>query len=224
MTVKPYPYCLVGVELKPIFGDLQKSAPFYLSLAVDSPFRSAFENKSQASFNDTVLNKIHPEYDVVWSVGGYLEDRSVVLSEYPQMMDEKRYYHLGVDINFPKHTPVFAPLNGEVVRSEYESGKGNYGGLVVLRCHENGTTFYLLFGHLERATLPEVGAKIAAGEQVARLGDFHDNGGWYHHLHLQVLTEKAYSEGWVNKGYCTLDDIPTLNQYAPDPTFFLFVF
>ena len=223
MTTKPYPYCLIGIELKPIFGELQKGEPLYLSLAVDSPFRLEFENKSQPSFSDTVFNKIHPEYDVGWSVGGYLEDRSAGLSKYPQMRDEKRYYHLGVDINFPKCTPIFAPLNGEVVRSEYEPGEGNYGGLVVLRCHENGTTFYLVFGHLERATLPEIGSKIAADEQVARIGDFHDNGGWYQHLHLQVLTEKAYDEGWVNKGYCALEDIPTLDQYAPDATFLLFV-
>ena len=223
MTTKPYPYCLVGVQLKPVFGELQKGAPFYLSLAVDSPFRSEFENKSQETFNDAVFNKIQPENNATWSVGGYLEDRSIVLSKYPQMMDEKRYYHLGVDINFPKHTPVLAPLNGKVVRSEYEPGEGNYGGLVVLECCENGTTFYLLFGHLERASLPEIGTKIAAGGQVANLGDFPDNGGWYQHLHLQVLTEKAYKEGWVNKGYCTLEDIPTLDQYAPDPTFFLLI-
>ena len=223
MTAKPYPYCLVGVEVKPVLGDLQKGSPFYLSLAVDSPFRAAFENQSQAAFNEAVFQRIQPENNAAWSVGGYLEDRSVVLSKYPQMMEEKRYYHLGIDINFPMHTPVYAPLNGEVVRSEYEPGEGNYGGLVVLKCSENGTTFYLLFGHLERASLPEIGTKIAAGEQVARLGDLHENGAWYQHLHLQVLTEKAYHEGWVNKGYCTLEDIPTLDQYAPDPTFFLFI-
>ena len=223
MIAKPYPYCLVGVKLKPILGDLQKGTPFYLSLAVDSPFRSEFENKTQATFNDAVFNKIHPEYDVAWSVSGYLEDRSIILSKYPQMIDEKRYYHLGVDINLRVHTPIFAPLHGEVVRSEYEMGEGNYGGLVVLECNENGTTFYLLFGHLERATLPEIGTKIVAGEQVARIGDLHDNGGWYQHMHLQVLTEMAYKEGWVNKGYCTLEDIPTINQYAPDPSFFLLI-
>ena len=223
MTAKPYPYCLVDVELKPVFGDLQKGAPFYLSLAVDSPFRLEFENKSQETFNGAVFNKIHPKYDTSWSVGGYLEDRSVILSECPQMMEEKRYYHLGVDFNFPVHTPIFAPLDGEVVRSEYEPGKGNYGGLVVLKCRENSTTFYLLFGHLERASLPEIGTKVAAGEQVARVGNLHENGSWYQHLHLQVLTEKAYNEGWVNKGYCTLEDIPTIDQYAPDPTFFLLV-
>jgi len=223
MIAKPFPYCLVGVELKPIFGDLQKEAPFYISLSVDSPFRSEFENKSQAVFNEAVFNKIHPDYNTSWSVGGFLEDRSIILSECPQMMDEKRYYHLGIDFNFPMQTPVLAPLNGEVVRSEYEPGRGNYGGLVVLKCHENGTTFYLLFGHLERASLPEVGAKLVAGEQFARVGDLPDNGGWYHHVHLQVLTEKAYDDGWVNKGYCTVEDMPTLDQYAPDPTFFLFI-
>ena len=223
METKPYPYCLIGVEIKPIFGDLQKGAPLYVNIGLDSPFRAHFENKSQQMFYDALQNKIHPSYGAGWSVGGYLEDRSVALAPYPQMADEKRYYHLGVDINFPTYTPIYAPLNAVIVRSEYEEGEGNYGGLAVLKCHENGSTFYLLFGHLERASLPTKGAKVAAGEQIAKIGDFHENGAWYPHLHLQVLTEKAYNEGWVNKGYCTLSDIPTISQYAPDPTPLLFV-
>ena len=221
MLTKPYPYCLVGVEIKPIFGDLQKGAPFFLSLASDSPVRADFE-KSQMALNEAVYNRIHNENNAAWSAGGYLEDRSAILKPYPQMIQEKRYYHTGMDINFPKNTPVCAPINCEVAKSEYESGDGNYGGMVVLKCMENGTTFYLLIGHLERASLPEVGKKFAAGEQIARIGDFDENGAWYHHIHLQVLTEKGYQEGWANKGYCTMEDIPTLSEYTPNPTLFLF--
>jgi len=222
MEAMPYPYCLIGTKIKPIFGDLQKGAPLYVSLASDSPYRAEFENKTQQMFYDALQNKIHTSHGAKWSVGGYLEDRSLGLQHYPQMALTRRYYHIGIDINFPTHTPIYAPLDAVVVRSEYEEGEGNYGGLAVLRCHENGSTFYLLFGHLERESLPTNGAKVAGGEQIARIGDFHDNGQWYPHLHLQVLTEKAYAEGWVNKGYCTLDEIPTLNQYAPDPTPLLF--
>jgi len=223
MMTRPYPYCLVGVDIKPIFGELQKGAPFYLSLGTDSPYRAEFEDKLQTDFNEAVFQQIYQENHVSWSVGGYLEDRSIILKRYPQMIEEKRYYHLGLDLNFPKHTPIYAPIKAEVVQSQYEEGEGNYGGLVVLKCCENGTTFYLVFGHLERAGLPEVGRILVAGEQFARVGDFDENGAWYHHIHLQVLTEKAYREGWVNKGYCTLEDIPLLDQYAPDPTVFLWV-
>jgi len=221
MLARPFPYCLADVKIMPLFGERQVGAPFYLSLATDSPFRSEFEKQDQITFNAALFNRIHPENNVTWSVSGYLEDRSVILSEYPQMAAEKRYYHLGIDVNFPLHTPIYTPLNALVVQSEYEAGAGNYGGLVVIKCHENGTTFYLVFGHLERVSLPEVGTQLTAGDPFARIGDFHENGGWFQHVHLQVLTEKAYNEGWVNKGYCALEDIPTINQYAPDPTLFL---
>jgi len=218
-----FPYCLVGVKIHPIVPEMSNSVPLYLSLAGDSPFRDEFETKSQVDFSDAVYNKIHKNKNVSWSVGAYLEDRSAGLDKYPQMREQKRYYHLGVDINFEKGTDIFAPLDGVIVRSEYEPGIGNYGGLVVLKCTENETSFYLLFGHLERHSLPTVGSEIKVGTALAKIGDFCENGGWYQHLHLQVLTEQAYAEGWVNKGYCALDEIPTISKYAPDPTVFLIV-
>ena len=216
-----FPYCLTGVKIHPIFSEMTNSVPLYLSLASDSPFKGEFEAKSQVDFNDAVYNRIHKAKNASWSVGGYLEDRSNGLDKYPQMREQKRYYHLGVDINFEKGTKVLAPLDGVIVRSDYEPGVGNYGGFFVLKCVENETTFYLLFGHLERLSLPAVGSEVKAGMALAKIGDFHENGGWYQHLHLQVLTEKAYEEGWVSKGYCALEEIPGLNKYAPDPTVFL---
>jgi len=222
MMNRPFPYCLIGVDVKPIFTEMQNSAPYFLDISTSSPFRAEFDGRSQRDFNDALFNRIQPQSGAAWSVGAYLEDRSVILTDYPQMIEQKRFYHLGLDINFPVGTPVHTPLNCEVVRSEYEEGAGNYGGLVVLRCQENGTTFYILIGHLERASLPEIGKRFNAGEQIARIGDFEDNGEWYHHVHVQVLTEKAYAEGWVSKGYCTLEDIPTISEYVPNPLVFLF--
>ncbi|MCL2177100.1 MAG: peptidoglycan DD-metalloendopeptidase family protein [Firmicutes bacterium] len=219
---KPFPYCLVGVKIHRVLGDVQKGAPLYVSLAECSPYKKYFESSTQQEFNDALFNKIHKENNASWSVGGYLEDRRTILRDYEQMITMNRCYHLGLDINAPVGTAVYAPLDAEVIVSEYEAGDGNYGGLVLLKCTENGTTFYLLFGHLERASLPKVGAKLKAGQQFAKLGDFHENGNWYHHLHLQVITEKGYNEGWLDRGYCTLEDIPTLSDYAPNPTIFLF--
>ncbi|MCL2201348.1 MAG: peptidoglycan DD-metalloendopeptidase family protein [Oscillospiraceae bacterium] len=220
-NIRPFPYCLAGVEIKPIFTEMKNSLPMYLSLAADSPFRPEFEDKPQTEFSDAVYNRIHGAHGVTWSVGGYLENRCVGLDKYPQMREQKRYYHLGIDLNFAKGTAVHAPLNGEIAVSGYEEGAGNYGGHVVIKCKENGTVFYLLFGHLRKSLLPVMGAPISAGQKFAEVGDFDENGAWYQHIHLQVLTEKAFAEGWVNKGYCSLEDIPSISQYAPDPALFL---
>ena len=81
--------------------------------------------------------------------------------------------------------------------------------------------FYSLWGHLEKASLPVVGTALEAGTVFARLGDYSENGDWFFHTHLQVLTEKGLAEGFISKGYCSTAMLPVIDQFCPSPLFLL---
>lgn len=161
------------------------------------------------------------EQKAEWGVAGYLEKRDSLLRDLPQMVSEQRFFHLGVDIVLPKFTDLFLPIAGTVVEVDYESGKGNFGGFVLVRHQVEGSVFYSLWGHLQRESLPKLATEIRAGELLAKLGDYQDNGDWFYHTHLQVLTEKGRQEGFVHKGYCTAELLSIIDQFCPSPLFML---
>ena len=153
-----------------------------------------------------------------WGLSAYLENREALLSDCPQMVAEKRFIHLGLDIIVPLGTPLHAPLHGNVVESGYEGGEGNYGSFVLLR-HDSQffESFYSFYGHLRRSSLPEIGKTFAAGEPFAEIGDFHENGNWFYHTHLQVITEKGLGLGYVSKGYCNEKNMAEMDTLCPSP-------
>jgi predicted homoserine dehydrogenase-like protein len=100
----------------------------------------------------------------------------------------------------------------------YEAGEGNYGGYILLMHQsEHFDTFYSFYGHLCRDRLPLAGEEIAAGEAFAEIGDFHENGNWFHHTHIQVITAKGLEQGYMLKGYCSKDDLTTIDELCPSP-------
>ncbi len=153
-----------------------------------------------------------------WGLASYLENRETILSQYSQMREEQRYYHLGLDIIVGLGTLLHAPLDAEVKESSYEAGDGNYGGNVLLM-HESPyfETFYSLYGHLNKEKLPTPGEKFKAGESFALIGDVHENGNWFYHTHLQVITQKGYDTGWVSRGYCAEKDLAVMDSICPSP-------
>jgi len=159
---------------------------------------------------------MRPEHS--WGFSPYLERRDTLLADCPQMAAEKRYYHLGLDIIVPMGTPLHAPLDAVVAESGYEAGEGNYGGFVLLlHTGPRFEPFYSFYGHLARKMLPEAGRTLQAGDAFARVGDFHENGNWFHHTHLQVITEKGLAAGYLSKGYCTARDLVSMNDLCPSP-------
>jgi hypothetical protein len=77
--------------------------------------------------------------------------------------------------------------------------------------------FYSFYGHLNPDSLPAAGRTVSAGESFARIGDFHHNGGWYYHTHLQILTPEALAAGYAHKGYCSKEELPFVHCLCPDP-------
>ena len=57
--------------------------------------------------------------------------------------------------------------------------------------------WYTLYGHLSRDSLAELrpGQRIAAGEEIGRIGPYPENGDWAPHLHFQLITDLLGREG-----------------------------
>ena len=212
-----YPFIALStkVEIHPLCKNLE-GEPLILDLSQTSDLFEKVDVHDQKAFQKWLDKKMAGRFS--WGVAAYLENRQKVLSVYPQMVEEKRWYHLGLDIIVPLGTQLFAPLAARVALSGYEEGDGNYGAHVLL-AHESDAfeTFYSFYGHLNRDKLPEKGRKFNTGDPFACIGDFHENGNWFYHTHLQVLTQKALAAGYMSKGYCSGQDLADMDSLCPSP-------
>ena len=212
-----YPFMLYNthIEHQPIFRDLQGD-PFVADLSWQSSLVTTATFRDQKGFQKILENHMVPDHS--WGFSPYLERRDTLLADCPQMAAERRFIHLGVDIIGPVRTPLHAPLSAVIETAGYEAGEGNYGGYVLLRHEGRGfKTFFSLYGHLSRNCLPSAGDTFAAGEMFAEIGDYPDNGNWFHHTHLQIITEKGLASGYLSKGYCTEQDLLEMNNLCPSP-------
>jgi murein DD-endopeptidase MepM/ murein hydrolase activator NlpD len=212
-----YPFLLYSKKIKhnSVFPDL-KGDPFIADFSDNSPLFQEIDIRDQIKFQRLLEEKMGSSY--LWGIAPYLEKRQTLLSDCPQMVAENRFIHLGLDIIVGLGTPLHAPLDATVEQSGYESGEGNYGGYVLLK-HDSPffETFYSLYGHLCKDRLPAVGKSFQAGDPFAEIGDFHENGNWFHHTHLQVITQKGLKMGYVSKGYCSEKDLVEINDLCPSP-------
>jgi len=212
-----YPFLLYSKKVKhlPVFPEL-KGDPFIADLSTNSPLLQGMDVRDQEGFQRVLDEKMGSEYR--WGLSAYLERRDTLLGECPQMATEKRFIHLGLDVIVGLGTPLHAPLDATVEESGYESGEGNYGGYVLLK-HESPSfeTFYSFYGHLCKDRLPAAGKTYPAGVAFAEIGNFHENGNWFHHTHIQVITRKGLDRGYASKGYCTEKDLMEMNDLCPSP-------
>jgi len=212
-----YPFFLYSrdVQHRPVFEGLQGD-PFVADLSLDSPLLQGLDARDQRQFQAVLDKQMGSTYQ--WGFAPYLERRDTLLGDCPQMVAEQRFFHLGLDVIVPLGTPLHAPLDAAVAASGYESGEGNYGGYVLLK-HESRKfePFYSFYGHLCKDRLPVEGKQLTAGEPFAEIGDFHENGNWFHHTHFQVITCRGFDLGYLSKGYCAREDMAVMNDLCPSP-------
>ena len=212
-----YPFLLYSEKVKhrPVFPGL-KGDPFIVDLSINSPLLQGMNVRDQEELQRVLDEKMGSEYS--WGVSPYLERRDTLLGDCPQMVAEKRFIHLGLDVIVRLGTPLHAPLDAIVAESDYESGEGNYGGYVLLK-HESLSfeTFYSFYGHLCQDRLPAAGKTIPAGVAFAEIGDFHENGNWFYHTHIQVITRKGLERSYITKGYCSEKDMVEIGDLCPSP-------
>ncbi len=211
-----YPFALFDpdIDLAPIFPNLD-GAPFVADFSHRNPHLLEIDVSNPHTFQKALEEWMAPHQ---WGFGDYLENRESLLRDYPQMVDAKRFYHLGIDIIVPCRTRLHAPLSAVVADAGYEAGAGNYGGFVLL-VHESPAfeTFFSFYGHLSRALLPPTGRRLNAGDIFAATGDFHENGHWFYHTHLQVVTAEGLRQGYDRKGYCAREDLYLIRTLCPSP-------
>lgn len=211
-----YPFLLYSDRIRhsPVFNGLSGD-PYVADLSVTSPLLEGRDARDQTSLQ-AILEAKMAQGGHRWGVSPYLERRDTLLGDCPQMVSEQRFLHLGLDVIVPLGTPLHAPLDAVVAAAGYEAGEGNYGGNVLLK-HENPLfeTFYSLYGHLCKSNLPTDGQPFAAGEAFAEIGDFHENGNWFYHTHIQVITAAGMAAGYADKGYCAEKDLAQINDLCP---------
>ncbi len=212
-----YPYFLYDstVEHRPVFNNL-KGPPLVVDMSYKNPIFSTMNVRDQRSYQAVLDREMYPDYQ--WGVAAYLERRDSLLRDCPQMVEEQRFYHLGMDVIVPLGTKLHAPLAAVVQETGYEEGEGNYGGYVLLR-HDSGghIPFFSFYGHLGRESVPPAETELNPGEPFAEIGDFHENGGWFYHTHIQVITEDGIKRGFISKGYCSAEMLAEINDLCPSP-------
>ena len=212
-----YPFLLYDRKIhhRPVFTGLE-GAPYLADLSLRSALLKNLAPRDQGALQQILEEKMGRDYH--WGLAPYLEQRDTLLRDCPQMVAEKRFIHLGLDVIVPLATPLHAPLDAVVAESGYEEGEGNYGGYVLLKHEDPGfKTFYSFYGHLCRDRLPAAGQTFRAGTPFAEIGDFHENGHWFHHTHIQVITQKGLEAGYTTKGYCSAPDMAVMNDLCPSP-------
>lgn len=154
-----------------------------------------------------------------WQVGGYLENRKGMYSS--EIYKATRFIHLGIDIWAPAGEPVFAIADGVLYGAKDNDNHLDYGPTAIVEHTIDGHTFYVLYGHLSRESIAGLrpGLAFKAGDLVARLGDFSENGGWVPHLHVQLGISEP--EGLDMPGVCAPDEVDFYRSEHPDPRFVL---
>ena len=157
-------------------------------------------------------------------VGGYDEHRIIYRrsAHFGDYAGEGRCVHLGVDIWADVFTCVYAPLPGVVHSVAFNDNFGDYGPTIILRHELDGFTFHTLYGHLTLDSLQGRGEgdEIQAGERIAAIGNYPENGHWPPHLHFQLITDMGDHRGDY-PGVASLAERGNYLANCPDPNLIL---
>lgn len=196
------------------FAQLDDSTPEWEN--VESYFKRTQENninprlpENRQQFNNTMLDKTGARY----LIGRHGEDRIAMLADTPAGK-QGRTIHMAIDIFSKDLEPVYAPCDGEIIRSDYEEGFGEYGNYLFFK--PANQDFCIFFGHLSAEKI-SVGS-VKEGQMIAHLGGYvgNENGGWSRHLHLQIVTQLPI-EGETPDGYSTKEEFEANARIYPDP-------
>ncbi|MDD5165186.1 MAG: peptidoglycan DD-metalloendopeptidase family protein [Candidatus Pacebacteria bacterium] len=168
-----------------------------------------------------MVDDVHKKYDVVFSYGGWMEDRSFLW--HGSYLDKDRaYIHLGVDLNVPPGTKVATDFSAEVVRIDDDyPEQGGWGPRVILRNMESD--IYVVYAHLDREIGCKVGDFLKKNTIFASVGKAPYNGNWFPHLHVQTISTEYFNElnqnnSWANlDGYGSPNKIEQNKKRFPDP-------
>ena len=205
-----------------LFPTINKNDIHRIDWSVSSTWLGHVEEFSNLDLLQCKIDQLQKQVPNAILAGGYLEPRPIYnSSDYDKLGNngsESRTIHLGIDYWLPKHTPVHALFDGEVVIAANDAGDKEYGGLVVLKHITPNFDFYSLYGHLTvaSATSHKVGDIIKKGEHIAILGNYPENGNWAPHLHFElILSLMDYKIDFPGVAYHK--QIEVWKSLCPDP-------
>jgi len=172
-------------------------------------------------FCQSMVDDVHKKYDVDFSYGGWMEDRSFLW--HGSYLDKKNtYIHLGIDINVPTGTKVATDFDAEVVSIEDDyPEQGGWGPTVTLKHKESGA--YVVYAHLDKKMNCKVGDILKKGDIFATVGIAPYNGNWFPHLHVQIIAKNYFNKLEKNNSWVKLDGYGSINdshenlRRFPDP-------
>ena len=191
-----------------------RNEPGYIDLSQTGPYINQIIAMNQSEL-DQFIKSEQEAMGVMWSISGDREQRQSLYSSFAL---KEPFVHIAIDMIVPAGTPLFAPFDCEVLRTEYDKaweGNGGFGGW--LQMEVVGRGYYIMVGHLKHGKyLPGVGEVVKAGHQFATTGDMTENGGWFEHAHFQILTQKAFDEKLI-WGFVNPSIYRNIDEYSPDP-------
>ncbi len=154
-------------------------------------------------------------------LGRYNEARMIYAgSQYSAKgMTESRTVHIALDFFVKSGTPIYAPIDGVIHSFKNNDLPFDNGPTIVIE-HKtgDGTPFYTLYGHLSPDSIAkiEVGQTIVWGQEIGRIGEYPENGGWPSHLHFQIILDMLNFEGDYY-GVCWPSQRNLWTSICPDP-------
>lgn len=202
-------------------------APVFLPEIAQSRHMALLSDRTPAmpAYSDPGFDDWFAAQGVDYGLGPYGEKRSIYKAAQfaDAASDERRMIHMGIDVFTPAGTPVHAPLAGRVASVVYNADPLDYGHTLILEHAGAGTRFWTLYGHLG-GSLPDLcqpGQPVAAGQIIAHLGDWSENGGWAPHLHFQIMTDLLGQTGGNFFGVAHESLWDVWQQICPDPNLIL---
>ncbi len=137
-----------------------------------------------------------------YQVGRYDEHRPGMYTT--ELFANERDLHVGIDLGGPVGTPIYAFSDGVIHSFGVNPEDGSYGPTIItqhiVQLPESiGSVImgpkiklWALHGHLSIESLDglKIGQKIIKGQELGKIGNERENGGWPPHLHFQLCLIK----------------------------------
>jgi len=210
-------------DFTPVIGGAYKQGDYtYIDLSGDNRDLLKLEVASSQAFS-IFIDEFLKNRNRKAAYGGYNELRTLYnRSQLFNNTEANRNIHIGLDVWVPAFSEIISPLDGKIHSFRNNDNFGDYGPTIILEHMVEGRKFYTLYGHLSRKSLENlsIGVEVKAGDKIAELGDFEENGDYAPHLHFQIMEDMQGSEGDY-PGVVKKEDLDVYLKNCPDPNLLL---
>lgn len=189
--------------------------------------RSAPNPYATPEGGQALIDQYHKRHHLDASSGSYGENRAFLWrGTYLDQMEEP--VHIGIDVCVPVGTVVDTDFDATVawIGTDHPEPHG-WGNRVILKRNgkRSDVQIWMIYAHLAGPPMCELGQHLKPGDVFARVGDPRENGGWFAHLHVQVLVHEAWKMFKKNPclidGYCPSKEWRRWQMLCPNPLQFV---